>query len=341
MADLVEPATAAPPPVDATSRVTLLVVSHTHWDREWYLPFQLYRIKLVRLVDRLLWILANRPDYAYFMLDGQTVVLEDYLEVRPEAEEALAGHISSGRVLAGPWYILPDEFLVSGEALIRNLLRGHAIARAFGGVMPVGYVPDPFGQISQLPQILRGFGLGWAVFWRGVGDVGGTEFIWRGPDGSQVLTTHLPRGYSNGLPLNATLAAARNQVRWILDEWASRRSTNTILVMNGDDHQLPSPHLPDILQSLNAELAEEGVMLVHGTLPQYRAAVTEQLFGVADADPALGSSEPAARLYTQSGELRLSRYMHLLPGVLSARMWVKQANHAAETLLELSSTLGS
>ena len=335
MADLAEPAAAAPePPADAISRVTLLVVSHTHWDREWYLPFQLYRIKLVRLIDRLLWILANRPDYAYFMLDGQTVVLEDYLEVRPDAEEALAEHISSGRVLAGPWYILPDEFLVSGEAIIRNLLRGHAIARAFGGVMPVGYVPDPFGQISQLPQILRGFGLGWAVFWRGVGDVGGTEFIWRGPDGSQVLTTHLPRGYSNGLPLNATLAAARNQVRWILNEWADRRSTNTILVMNGDDHQLPSPHLPDVLAALNAELAEEGVVLVHGTLPQYRAAVTEQLFGGAEADPALGSTEPAARLHVQTGELRLSRYMHLLPGVLSARMWIKQANHAAETLLE-------
>src|SRR5690349_3185737 len=109
MADLAEPATEPAPPADEPPRVTLLVVSHTHWDREWYLPFQLYRIKLVRLMDRLLWILANHPDYAYFMLDGQTVVLEDYLEVRPEGEEALVGHISSGRVLAGPWYILPDE----------------------------------------------------------------------------------------------------------------------------------------------------------------------------------------------------------------------------------------
>ncbi len=334
MTDLIEPAEAASPPADAPPPVTLLVVSHTHWDREWYLPFQLYRIKLVRLMDRLLWILANRPDYAYFMLDGQTVVLEDYLEVRPETEETLAGYIGSGRVLAGPWYILPDEFLVSGEAMIRNLQRGHAIARAFGGVMPAGYVPDPFGQISQLPQILRGFGLGWAVFWRGVGDVGGTEFIWRGPDGSAVLTTHLPRGYSNGLPFNSTLAAARNQVHWILDEWATRRSTNTILVMNGDDHQLPSPHLPDVLAALNAELAEAGVQLVHGTLLQYRAAVTQQLFGTADTDPVQGTGDPAPRLHVQTGELRLSRYMHLLPGVLSARMWVKQANHAAETLLE-------
>ena len=158
MTDVAEP-TAAPQaasPPAAPEPVTLLVVSHTHWDREWYLPFQLYRIKLVRLIDRLLAILDSDPAYAYFMLDGQTVVLEDYLEVRPERRADLEGYIRSGRVLAGPWYILPDEFLVGGEAVIRNLLRGHAIARQFGGVMEVGYVPDPFGQISQLPQILRG-----------------------------------------------------------------------------------------------------------------------------------------------------------------------------------------
>src|SRR5690349_7596891 len=217
MADLA-PAPAAPPTAPTTP-VTLLVVSHTHWDREWYLPFQLYRIKLVRLIDRLLAILQDDPRYAHFMLDGQTVVLEDYLEVRPDRRAGLAEHIGSGRVLAGPWYILPDEFLVSGESIIRNLQRGTRIAREFGASMPVGYVPDPFGQISQLPQLLRGFGLDWAVFWRGVGDVGGTEFAWQGPDGSQVLVTHIPRGYANGLPLNANLAAARSQVHWILDQW--------------------------------------------------------------------------------------------------------------------------
>ena len=126
MADLA-PVHAAPPTAPA-GPATLLVVSHTHWDREWYLPFQLYRIKLVRLIDRLLAILENDPRYAYFMLDGQTVILEDYLEVRPERRAALEGHITSGRVLAGPWYILPDEFLVSGESIIRNLQRGHRLA---------------------------------------------------------------------------------------------------------------------------------------------------------------------------------------------------------------------
>ncbi len=103
---------------------TLHLISHTHWDREWYQPFQIFRIRLVHLIDNLLAIMKNDPDYAHFMLDGQTIVLEDYLQIRPENEKYLKELIKQGRILIGPWYILPDEFLVSPEATIRNLLRG-------------------------------------------------------------------------------------------------------------------------------------------------------------------------------------------------------------------------
>ena len=203
-------APAEEPVADPAAPLTIHVVSHTHWDREWYLPFELFRVKLVRLIDRLLQILAADPGYAYFTLDGQTVVLEDYLEARPERAAELRGYIEQGRVLVGPWYVLPDEFLVSGESLIRNFLRGGQIAAGFGGGMSVGYIPDPFGHISQMPQILRGFGVDWAVFWRGFGaDVPGVEFWWQGPDGTRVLGTRLLSGYANGLPLSFSLAAAR------------------------------------------------------------------------------------------------------------------------------------
>ena len=310
--------------------ITLYVVSHTHWDREWYLPFQSFRMKLVRLVDRLLHILATDPAYRHFTLDGQTVVIEDYLEVRPERGEELRAHIHSGRVLAGPWYILPDEFLVSGESLIRNFLRGHQIAAEYGGAMAVGYIPDPFGHISQMPQILRGFGISWAVFWRGVGaDVPGTEFRWEGPDGSTVFVTRLLTGYSNGLPLNFTLSAARSQVGWLRDVQGPARSTEALLVLNGDDHQAPSPDLPTVLGTLNAELGEAGVRLVHTTLPQYWAAVAGHLGLDAGGDAAAGPALP-----THRGEFREAHSAFLLPAVLSTRMWIKQANYAAETLLE-------
>ncbi len=149
---------------------TLHLVSHTHWDREWYQTFQQFRLRLVRLVDHLLEILASDPDYAHFMLDGQMIVLEDYLQVRPEREAELRAHVQSGRVGVGPWYILPDEFLVSPEATLRNLLEGDRVARRFGPKMMVGYEPDAFGHIGQLPQILRGFGIETAVVWRGLMD---------------------------------------------------------------------------------------------------------------------------------------------------------------------------
>src|SRR5512133_4336909 len=135
--------------ISEVSMQTLHLVSHTHWDREWYRPFQSFRLRLVHLIDHLLDILANDPEYRYFMLDGQTIVLDDYLAVRPERAEILAEHVRSGRLLIGPWHILPDEFLVSPEATIRNLLKGGQTASRFGARMGVGYTPDPFGHIGQ------------------------------------------------------------------------------------------------------------------------------------------------------------------------------------------------
>ncbi|HHE75496.1 MAG TPA: glycoside hydrolase, partial [Candidatus Aciduliprofundum boonei] len=143
------------------------IVSHTHWDREWYLPFQIFRARLVKMIDSLLNILSKEADFRYFTLDGQTIVLEDYLEIRPDKAEELKKRIKEGRILIGPWYILPDEFLVSGESLIRNLILGEKIARKFGRVMRIGYTPDTFGHIEEMPQILRGFEIDNFVFWRG------------------------------------------------------------------------------------------------------------------------------------------------------------------------------
>src|SRR5207344_3030416 len=130
-----------------TRMLNIHVISHTHWDREWYLTHEQFRFRLVALVDRLLDLLDADPDYKHFHLDGQTIVLEDYLEIRPEQEPRLRKAIQDGRILIGPWYVMPDEFLVSGESLVRNLLRGHRLSREFGTPMPVGYLPDLFGHV--------------------------------------------------------------------------------------------------------------------------------------------------------------------------------------------------
>jgi len=305
---------------------TLVVISHTHWDREWYATFQQFRMRLVRLVDKVLNILETRPDYAYFMLDGQTVLLEDYLEVRPEREALLKKHIGSGRLLVGPWYILSDQFLISGEAHIQNLLRGQKIARNFGASMPIGYIPDPFGHIGQMPQILRGFGLEGAAMWRGVrSDLGQLEFIWEAPDGSSVEAVWLANtGYSTGLPLNAGVEAALVQLNGLKRDLLNKSASGIVPLMNGNDHAEPAADLPDTLRALAAKLAENGqnVQLVHSTLPQYFEMARESLAWERPNTPRI------------RGELRDSKLAFLLPGVLSARMWLKQRNHTMETLLE-------
>src|SRR5438067_6106696 len=197
-----------------TEQLNIILVPHTHWDREWYQTFQQFRIRLVHAVDTLLDILDHDPKFTHFMLDGQTIVLDDYLEVRPEQEERLKQYARAGRISVGPWYLQPDEFLISGEALIRNLQIGLQRAAEFGEPMRVGYVPDCFGHIAQLPQILQGFGIDNAVFWRGVGsEAHNSEFYWTAPDGTSVLVIHLAdaRGYSNArlMPLEKDEFATR------------------------------------------------------------------------------------------------------------------------------------
>ena len=158
---MTDPAPARPAPAKA------LLVTQPHWDREWYQPLEQTRFRLVDLFDRLLDILNREPDYHSFWLDGQTIPVEDYAEARPERMAELAERLRQNRIQIGPWYVLADEFLVSGEACLRNLLLGRRACRAAGQDHRIGYAPDTFGHIDQFPQILRGFGIDNAVFWRG------------------------------------------------------------------------------------------------------------------------------------------------------------------------------
>jgi hypothetical protein len=300
--------------------ITLHLISHTHWDREWYLPYQVFRFRLVRLIDGLLDLLAKDREYKYFMLDGQTIVLEDYLEVRPEREAELRRHIRAGRILIGPWHILPDEFLVSPEATIRNFLEGARTCRRFGPRMPVGYTPDPFGHIGQLPQILRGFGIEYAAFRRGLSDEP-CEVWWDSPDGSRVLAAYLRDGYDNaaGLP-TGDRALFVEEVARRRDSLRPHSAVNDLILMHGTDHMEPPRNTSIAIRSTVNKLS--GGRLIHSTLPKYFAAVTSAI------------RRRKIKFPIVSGELRSPKRHHLLPGVLSTRMWIKQRNRECEILLE-------
>lgn len=294
-------------------------VSHTHWDREWYLPYETMRLRLVDMMDTLLGIMDSDSDYRYFTLDGQTVVLEDYLEIRPQMREKLMNYTKDGRILVGPWYTLPDEFLVSGEALIRNLLLGHRIASDFGRVMEIGYLPDMFGHISQLPQILCGFGISTAVLWRGIGGEE-AEYILQGPDGSEVFLCRLEpeRGYSNGHDILRQEGNCLPDLIAFKEKEAKRSKTCHLLLMNGSDHRFPDLQTPSILHKLNASL--DDMKIIQSNLGKYINAVKREAKGIG----------------TLCGEQRRGlKFAPVLSGVLSSRIYLKQKNETIQILLEI------
>ena len=179
----------------ATPLIQCHFVSNTHWDREWRFSMQRTRYMLTYMLDMLLDIFEKEPSFKSFHLDSQTIPLQDYLEIRPEKKEILKKLVQEKKLLVGPWFCLPDEFSVAGESLIRNLLLGHKIAKTFGYVSKTGYSPFSWGQISQMPQIYRGFGIEFAAFYRGVNTevAPRSEYIWQGADGTRLVASRLGR----------------------------------------------------------------------------------------------------------------------------------------------------
>jgi alpha-mannosidase len=298
---------------------TIHLVSHTHWDREWYLTFQQFRLKLVYLIDHLLDLLDRDPNFKYYLLDGQTILLEDYLEIHPERQAELIKQINNGRILIGPWYVSPDEFLVSPESHIRNLLEGNKLCQFFGAKMAVGYLPDDFGHIGQMPQILSGFGIESACLWRGLDDQP-CELEWKAPDGSSVILSYLRDSYSNAASLTTSVPEKfADDVNTLCLSLLPHSMTDEILLMQGTDHMEP---LDDLAKAIGFyQHQNEQFNLVHSNLPHYFNSVRSRLENTNRNLPVI------------SGELRSSKHSALLQSVLSTRIWLKQRNHNCETEL--------
>ncbi len=293
------------------------LVSHTHWDREWYRPYQAFRARLVDAVDRVLDLCARDPGYR-FLLDGQTIALEDYAEIRPARVDELCARIAEGRIAIGPWYVQPDSFLPGGEAHVRNLLEGRRAGEVFGPVSRVGYTPDSFGHPAQFPQLLAGFGLRAFVYWRGHGaeiDALPAEYDWVAPDGTRLLACHLGKGYfAAATDPRADPETSATRIATAAKELAARTRSGAVLLLNGIDHALP--------EAATAAIAEAASRLSGFDVSR---ALLEDFVGAVEAAP---GPRP-----THAGELAGARLAHLLPGVWSTRSWIKLANRACETAL--------
>ncbi len=306
------------------------VISHTHWDREWYRPFEVFRLRLVDLVDHLLDIIEEYPDYV-FHLDAQTVVLEDYLEIRPQRKKLLEDKIRKGNIVVGPWYLQNDYMLTSGESTIRNLLRGTKIAKSFGGCMPVGYSPDQFGNVSQLPQILKEFGIDSFIFGRGftkfVQDETGAvtaeklpaEFMWEGADGTKCLAVHMKYWYNNAQRFSEDMNKCRAMIESNLSVFEGCNVTPYMLLMNGVDHLEAQDNLLPLLEEVKRT---HGYEIRQYKLEDYVKDVQKYI------------KDNSLVLPGHKGELCMGGDYQLLRGCWSSRSYLKVANVEAQNELE-------
>jgi len=294
---------------------TCHVVTHVHWDREWYRPFEGYRSRLLELVERV----CNDLDVgtlAAFHLDGQTITLDDVAAIRPDLAERAAAHARSGRLTIGPWHVLADNQLVSGENLIRNLLIGRARGRAIGAPASIGYSPDAFGHPADLPRVLNQFGIDTALVWRGAPPEH-PRFRWRAPDGSEVFAVN--QAYHQAEVL-WDAQGAESALGAFVEREQHRVPAGPWLLLNGGDHLAPA--------SPRARAEDIGRVEIAA-----RVTISESTLDAFFAEAVATAEEP---LPTVTGELRaLGDWLtFLLPGTLSARRHVKALNDRAEVTLE-------
>ena len=244
------------------NKLSIYYYSGTHWDREWYQDFQGFRMRLVSVVNELIEVLEQDPSFKVFHLDGQTIVLEDYKEIEPVKAERLKKLIQERRVLVGPWYVMPDEFLVSGESLIRNFMTGHRIAKEWGTEpWKFGYVNDIFGHIAQMPQILNGFGMRHALLGRGTNEhTTPAFFVWQSPDGSECVTfkLHDEHGYTSATrlimdqvdPEKGVTSDLEEHIRNLVEYERKRSDVPVLVLMDTYDHQPVKKHTPAVLDMM-------------------------------------------------------------------------------------------
>lgn len=290
------------------------ILMHTHWDREWYFTKDETKVLLRNHMQEVMEYLEKNPETIY-ILDGQSVMIDDYLELEPEAEERLRTLISKGNLRVGPWYTQTDLLLVHGESIFRNLYYGIKRAREFGEPMLVGYAPDTFGHASQMPQIYKQFGIGSTFFWRGFSELKAekSDFMWKGIDDSEVVGVNLATGYQGAKYLESDpeeLKGRMNKIMTVLDKYSA---SNARLIMNGHDQMPIQKNIQDVMEKIRKMYPEDSVSI--SDFESYIEALDQESLEVV------------------TGELTDSKHARIHRTIGSTRMDIKLLNTEIENKL--------
>lgn len=311
----------------------VFIISHSHWDREWYMPYEQHHMRLIQLIDDLLEIFEKDPDFDSFHLDGQMIILEDYLQVRPEKKAALQRAINAGKLRIGPFYILQDDFLTSPEANVRNMLVGRELSKEWGTPVMLGYFPDTFGNMGQTPQLMKKADLDVAAFGRGVRPIGFdnrvlemgdyssqySEMWWQGPDQTKILGLLFANWYSNGNEIPSDPKQAKIFWDQKLADAEKFASTDCLLMMNGVDHQPVQKDLTEAIRVANRLYPD--YEFIHSNFPEYIDTLKKAL------PEDLGSVEGELTSQETDG-------WYTLANTASARVYLKQWNTKVQRQLE-------
>ncbi len=286
----------------------VFVLSHTHWDREWFVSAKYTKEWLVELFYELLRAMEEHPSFR-FILDGQTLIVEDLISQAPNLKERIKKFVREERLLIGPVYCQIDWRIAPFAAIWKNFEIGKMDMERWGGGMKVGWFMDNFGQVSQLPQVMRHFGVERAAIWRGVGGKGDVAFCWKSPDGSKVLSLFLIAGYRNLYNLRST------------PDIAQKRFENEI------EKQKPFSDVAVLLDGYDLDLhPEDPTHYLHATVSE-------------DINELFESLKDKAKTEIE-GELLSGKFASVFPGTLSTRSYLKvMAGHVGR-LLKIRDVLG-
>ena len=312
----------------------LLLVPSSHWDREWYKPQSEFNVYLTELFDRVLCRLES-GELTNFLTDGQAVIVEDMLTLKPQWKERIARFAAEGKLEIGPFYALTDMYVPSGESFFRNISTGLEIVRSLGGKTGIPYAPDAFGHNADLPAILASAGFDGYFFCRGMGDQltpPRSEFIWQDRYGRYKLLGlaaiidifHPVTGawicgaYALGMDLPQKDEDFKERLEILMHDLEKYSDLPDQLAVNGSDHLLPEDDLSGRIARFNDSATD----------------FTVETATIADFVARAWRNLDLKKLPAVSGELIAGKFFRILTGTSSSRINLKMRNARAQYYLE-------